>query len=580
MANQLVLCSLLSFVVHLPAASDSHDERNWAEDFTEWVPTWLKDLDFDPESWSEKLGLPEWQKELQTKICTGVDGAQIDGANCGRGAFEREKTRLLEKLDVEQVAKLDLKAQLKTCELRAAGLQDQTSLRRQWDLTKQELETLREERYAMTHELLGVQASQERTAALSCCLLAIALGLLYAGVHLQKKADAHKAEADEVTKELQSVKKDFEHEFGGMLTLSDFSENLGEEFSFHISDEMRDRGKVRTVKVQCPGVSEKDVFMVIVSNGCEVTIDRKASCGVEAVTWKKRFQFRPSEGAFEFKRDEAVLENGYLTIAFDVGVFQEQVFRLPSSRHPISDSKGSNQDSTQMHQTGASEAYVPSAEYVASYNGFNYIAWPPVVRGAEVVEVTGPQTLPIGWDTVCTADPDMEGIVKAVIKLNGWGTQVVGIEDPDKVRFALYYTKNDSKEGVEQLNANVLPWTNRPSSIDFKYRRTRLLLRQQQTEEQQKKDIPVDARITSLLQPPDTDEPNEGCALSGATQTFAEDAHATQMEQDLLYPHLNMFSESSDMPAEEDEQENDPSDTSSNSTLDGFEHVEHIQDIQ
>jgi len=334
MASQFALCSLLSLVVHASTGSDSHDNRKWADDFGEWVPNWLKELDFAPESWSEKLGVPGWQKELQNKICYGADGARVDGANCGRGAFEREKTRLLEKLDVEQVAKLDLRTQLRTCEAKhearyeeaVKSLQDQASLREERDSAKEELTQL--------------QSSQQRTMACIFWLAIIVFCLLCTGGNLQHKAEARRSEVKAVNKELESLRKEFDSELGGMLTVSDYSENLGKEFSFNIADEIRDQGKVRTIKIQCPGVRQKDVFMVIVSNGCEVTIDRQASCGVDAVTWKKRFQFKASEGVFEFEEDQAVLEHGYLTLVFDVRVSQDRVFRLPPS---LSDMKGADQ---------------------------------------------------------------------------------------------------------------------------------------------------------------------------------------------------------------------------------------------
>lgn len=72
----------------------------------------------------------------------------------------------------------------------------------------------------------------------------------------------------------------------------------------------------RIIKVQCSGVSHKAVSCEIIFNGCIVTIQKEASLGVAGVPWKKKFQFSPSDGLFEFQDDQMKLEDGYLTIVF------------------------------------------------------------------------------------------------------------------------------------------------------------------------------------------------------------------------------------------------------------------------
>lgn len=357
MTNQISSLSLLSFVFHSLAVSESHDNRKWADDIGEWVPSWLKDLDLDPESWSEKLGVPRWKKDLRNKLCNGADGPSVDGARCGRGAFEREKTQLLEKLDIEQTAKLSLKAQLRTClaseEELSKSIEEELSSKKNLAVRLREEEASkrrckRDEQHCvqeMTKLQEACKGCKDRVCTYAVLFLhSICVILLYTCSRYSHKLEALRAEMETVTQESVLLKKELESELGGALTVNDYSENLGKEFSFNISDEIRDQGKIRTIKIQCPGVCQKDVFMLIFSNGCEVTIERQVSCGVDAVTWKKRFQFKPSEGVFEFKEDQAVLEHGYLTLVFDVRVFQKRVFRLPDSRYPLSDTKGENSD--------------------------------------------------------------------------------------------------------------------------------------------------------------------------------------------------------------------------------------------
>lgn len=69
--------------------------------------------------------------------------------------------------------------------------------------------------------------------------------------------------------------------------------------------------------------------MEIIFNGCVVTISRKPSEGVDGVEWSQRFQFRPSEGLFEMKEDQAALEAGYLTLVFRATDYQSRMFRFP-----------------------------------------------------------------------------------------------------------------------------------------------------------------------------------------------------------------------------------------------------------
>merc|ERR1711957_188682 len=51
--------------------------------------------------------------------------------------------------------------------------------------------------------------------------------------------------------------------------------------------------------------------------------------GVAATTWKKRFQFEPADGLFEFREDQMVLERGFLQLTFRGYSFQSRAIRFP-----------------------------------------------------------------------------------------------------------------------------------------------------------------------------------------------------------------------------------------------------------
>jgi len=106
--------------------------------------------------------------------------------------------------------------------------------------------------------------------------------------------------------------------------------DLGHDFAFQVFDtDFVDSQTMRLVKVQCPGVAHEDVEVQLIFNGCEVTIARKASSGVEAITWRRRFYFKPSDGLFEFKEDQMQLERGFLHLVFTAYNFQSRVIRFP-----------------------------------------------------------------------------------------------------------------------------------------------------------------------------------------------------------------------------------------------------------
>jgi len=113
-----------------------------------------------------------------------------------------------------------------------------------------------------------------------------------------------------------------------MMKAEDMAGVTDTVFPFTVQDEDSAQDRVRLVKIHCPSASQGDIQVEIIRNGCVVTIQRSDISPEES--WSKRFQFRDSEGTYEFKEDQAMLENGYLQLAFRVYAPQRRSFRLPA----------------------------------------------------------------------------------------------------------------------------------------------------------------------------------------------------------------------------------------------------------
>merc|ERR1711879_215801 len=99
---------------------------------------------------------------------------------------------------------------------------------------------------------------------------------------------------------------------------------------------------LRFIKIQCPGVLASDITLELVVNGCVVTIHRRASHGVGASAWTKRFQFSPSDGHFELDTYLSRLELGFLQPVFRMRPSQTygliELLSLDSSEKQVQDS--------------------------------------------------------------------------------------------------------------------------------------------------------------------------------------------------------------------------------------------------
>merc|ERR1711865_795026 len=105
------------------------------------------------------------------------------------------------------------------------------------------------------------------------------------------------------------------------------SDNFESDFSYHVFDDFMGRDTVRSIKIKRPGVHHNDVVVDVMFNGCIVTVNRKASQGVDACEWRKKFQFKASDGLFDLKDHQVTLDGGFLTLVFQA--LRNRVFCFP-----------------------------------------------------------------------------------------------------------------------------------------------------------------------------------------------------------------------------------------------------------
>jgi len=131
------------------------------------------------------------------------------------------------------------------------------------------------------------------------------------------------------SKRISMLEQELHAEVGDMVCVGDSDSGLGSDFGFCVFNTEINQEVVRLIKVQCPGVKHSDVEIELIFNGCEVTIHRQASRGVASATWKRRFQFKPSDGLFEFREEQMMLEDGFLQLVFRASGFQNRRVLFP-----------------------------------------------------------------------------------------------------------------------------------------------------------------------------------------------------------------------------------------------------------
>lgn len=122
-------------------------------------------------------------------------------------------------------------------------------------------------------------------------------------------------------------------ECGEVMSVSGSASQVGFDFAHSIYDEKADGQITRFIKIQCPGVAHHGVKIELIFNGCIVSLNRPETDGLCKASWTRRFQFKVSDGLFEFKEDHAQIENGILQIAFGTFAFQSRMFRFPQHQN-------------------------------------------------------------------------------------------------------------------------------------------------------------------------------------------------------------------------------------------------------
>jgi HSP20 family molecular chaperone IbpA len=111
--------------------------------------------------------------------------------------------------------------------------------------------------------------------------------------------------------------------------ISPLGEIIAHDVSFdpivNVYDRARDTGVARLIRIECPGVTNKDLGWEELPNGVKISIDKKRPISEHAVqpvwpirqhhgVWEREFSFDNKEGRFEMCEDEGGLKNGVLTV--------------------------------------------------------------------------------------------------------------------------------------------------------------------------------------------------------------------------------------------------------------------------
>ena len=111
--------------------------------------------------------------------------------------------------------------------------------------------------------------------------------------------------------------------------ISPLGEIIAHDVSFdpivNVYDRVDDRGTMRLIRIECPGVTEDDLDWEELPNGVKISIDKKRPIDEATVqpvqpirqhhgVWEQDFLFDYSEGRFELCPDDAALENGVLIV--------------------------------------------------------------------------------------------------------------------------------------------------------------------------------------------------------------------------------------------------------------------------
>jgi hypothetical protein len=184
-------------------------------------------------------------------------------------------------------------------------------------------------------KIFGIQIDSDMTVSMAVLIVALVVGFCAVFKHhISMWLDLrHKR------KQLSFLERELHTEIGDMCQVGDTHCHTNADFGFCIFNAEINQEAVRVIKIKCPGVKHSNVEVELILNGCEVLVRRQPSPGVEGTLWKKRFQFRPSDGLFEFREEQMQLEDGFLQLVFRACAFHNRRVLFP--RHfSLSDTDG------------------------------------------------------------------------------------------------------------------------------------------------------------------------------------------------------------------------------------------------
>lgn len=116
-------------------------------------------------------------------------------------------------------------------------------------------------------------------------------------------------------------------------------------------------------------------------------------------------------------------------------------------------------------------------------DGWVYRVVPDSIKTSAVVETTGSQIVPRGWEWVCHEDPSWEHIRLNAVVPYGWGCQMVAIQGADgNQHTTLFSTKNGQECGFSRHSCHgAVEWESKPTRAKYTHHQTRMLVRRKYT---------------------------------------------------------------------------------------------------
>jgi hypothetical protein len=327
---------MIRFAAEKAIGPPQADETWWMIN-QEWDETAHLLLDIDAERQASKR-LVATVTALENKSATLYQQLQTsvvanDNLSHEIATWQREASTLASRLQEEHAVRI------KQAEVAEAREKQHSSLR--WDVERERVakeELFTKVRALEAHSQLkvfGFRLDSDMTLSITALIVSLVVGFCVVFKHhictwleLRRKR-----------KQVSFLEKELYSEIGDMCQVGDTNCHTCSDFGFSIFNAEINQESARVIKIRCPGVKHSNVEVELIFNGCEVLIRRPASLGVEGTLWKKRFQFRPSDGLFEFREEQMQLEDGFLQLVFRACAFHNRRVLFP--RHfSLSDTDG------------------------------------------------------------------------------------------------------------------------------------------------------------------------------------------------------------------------------------------------